>query len=161
MRDVGEVGVGDVEIAVLVHECGVLLFVVGNAGRERRDVPVHMCVALMTAEAQHVEPFGGHRLAHGLPDAMNAALELDVLIGGERTDHVGAVFDGGDERVPEQGRPFGEEGNADVVPEHDQMIIAAPGDNGADEADRVVRVGADPLHVGLDVERDPRVSGHA
>ena len=105
-----------------------------NARWKRRDVPVHVRVALVAAEAQHVEPFGRYRLADGSTDAVDAALELDVLVGGERVDHVGAVFERGDQCVAEQRRPLGEERDTYVVAEDHEVIVPLAGHDGADEA---------------------------
>ena len=46
----------------LVHQSDELLLFVGHAGRECDDMPVHVGVALLAAEAQDVDAFGGHGL---------------------------------------------------------------------------------------------------
>ena len=159
MRSASVLGVGDVEVAVLGHQRGVLLFAIRNAGWERRDVPVHVRVALVAAEAQEVEALGRHRLRDGASDSVHAALQIGVLVFGEVVDDVGAVLERRDERVADQRRVLREERDADVVAEEHHVVVAFAADDRADEAPACRRVGAHAALVVVDVERNPFGSG--
>ncbi len=112
----------------------------------------------MAPETQHVEPFGRHRLADGATDAMNATLELDVFLHSEGVDHIGAVLERRNQRVPEEGRPLGEKRHAHVVAEDDAVILSLTRHDRADEAASFLGRGRDGLDVGGDIERDLRVA---
>jgi hypothetical protein len=51
-----------------------LLFAIRKAGRLRHDVPVHVTIALLAAQAQHVQPFGRHAAPKRFADPMHPAL---------------------------------------------------------------------------------------
>jgi hypothetical protein len=101
-RESSLVRLGNIEVAVFVHECRVLLLLVGNAWWERSDVPMDVRTALVAPERQHVETLGGYCSRYGASEFVHSALELDVLVLSEVPDNVGAMVEGGEDRVAEQ-----------------------------------------------------------
>ena len=71
-REGGQVAVWDVEVAIFVHEGGVLLSVVGDARRERRDVPMDVGVALLAAQSEDIEALGRDCSAYGSAEPMHS-----------------------------------------------------------------------------------------
>ena len=65
-----------------------LLFAIRKTGRLRHDVPVHVSIALLAAQAQHVQPFGRHAAPKRFADPMHPALQGHVLVLTEIARHV-------------------------------------------------------------------------
>jgi hypothetical protein len=159
-RERGLVGVRDVEETVFVHESRVLLPFVRNARRERCDMPVDMCVALIAPQRQNVEPLSRYDERHGSTEPMHATLKLYVFVLGEVTHDSRAVFERCDKRVANECRVHREKTDADVVASDDQMTVEITRDDRADEARSASTVCTRALHVTRDIERDSRVVGH-
>ena len=51
-----------------------LLFAIRQTRWLRHDVPVHVSIALLAAQAQHVQPFGRHAAPKGFADPVHPAL---------------------------------------------------------------------------------------
>ena len=62
------------------REGGELLFLVRNAGRQRRDVPVDVPVSGLAAQAHDVEPLGGQLLADRFSHPVDQALQREILL---------------------------------------------------------------------------------
>src|SRR5947208_15959467 len=65
-----------------------LLFAICQTGRLRHDMPVHVSIALLAAQAQHVQPFGRHAAPQRFADPMHPALQGHVLVLTEIARHV-------------------------------------------------------------------------
>src|SRR5262245_50287278 len=111
----GEIGLRalvDVEDAVLRHESMELLLPVRHSGRQRRDVPVHVGVALLAAQAEAVHPLGRDRGRDGSGDAMHSSLECEELLLAQLKYPVLDVLFRCDQAMAEQGRIADEESSS-------------------------------------------------
>jgi len=99
-RKVGQVVVGNIEVASLCDHGGLLL-VVGNARWQWREMPVDVTVGLLTAQRQHIEAFDIEQTGQRRTRAMHDPLDGEVLLSREVADRVLAMVDGGYQEVPE------------------------------------------------------------
>jgi len=106
-------------------------------------------VALVAAEAAYVQAIGFNHALDGPADAVHALLEREVFVRREAAQRVDAMFERRDERVAEERRRHREEGDAEVVSEHDVVIVAFAAHDLANEA----RAALNSAYVGVDVER--------
>ena len=66
--DVGLAGFGDVDYSIVFPQGAEFLLVVGDSGRQRRHVPMHVRVRLLAAEGQRIDALGRHRCRDGSRD---------------------------------------------------------------------------------------------
>jgi hypothetical protein len=124
----------DIQDAVFCHEGVVLLLVVGHSRGKRGDVPVHVRVALLAAQAQAVHPLGRHDCGYGPGNPVHDVLEREELRLRQVVDPVLDVPPGCRQAIPEQGRV--------AVEEHDRPgvliddLMAGAGGTGGDAADK-------------------------
>jgi hypothetical protein len=104
--------------AAVPGEGGELLLLVGNAWRQRRDVPVDVPVSGLAAQAQDVEPLGGQLLADRFSHPVDQALQGEILLDTEVGGDLLPVGSRCHQRVPEQRVVPGEERNGVVVGPH-------------------------------------------
>jgi hypothetical protein len=134
LRKLGQFVLSEVEAGVGV-ECGKLLLFEGRARRERRDMPVHVSVPLLAAEAENVKPLRWHDAAHGLADAMHDLLKLKILVGAEVAGDLLAMLARCHQHVAVESRIRIEKCDRGVVLVDDVVAkIGVPGDQLADEA---------------------------
>ena len=122
VRLLGAFFVGEGEHTLcLVHQCAELLLLVGHTGRERDDVPVHVGVALLTAEAQDVDALGGDRLRECSTDGTDQGLQLEVAVECEVLDNSFSMIDRGDEDVTALDVEVGQERDVAFVSVDDEL----------------------------------------
>ena len=86
-----------------------LLLLVRDARRQRKQVPVDVGVALLRAEAEHVQALGLDSAADGERDPAQHSLELEVLVLREFAHDVDAMVlqrDAARDELAEEARPF-------------------------------------------------------
>jgi hypothetical protein len=75
-----------------VFICAKLL-IVGDARRQRRQVPVDMAVPLLAAQAEEVQALAGDRPPQRLGDAVDDPLQSSVLFQGKVAGHLLSVHE--------------------------------------------------------------------
>jgi hypothetical protein len=144
-------GVEDVLAVRAPVERDQLLLLVGHAWRKRREVPVDVRVPLLRAEAEDVQPLGRSGSTQCLSDAVDDALQLDVLLFGEVGGDFLDVPLGSYKGVSTEGRVAIEERDCMLVLV-DHVVRRASGDELADEA----RTFASSSMVGANVHECPQ-----
>jgi hypothetical protein len=114
-------------------ECLGLLLLERNAGRQRRDVPVDVAIALPASEAEDVQALGRERLPDGFAHAMNERLKPQVLVEREIAGDLLAVRLRRDERLTAERRKLAHEHDGELVLV-DDVVGPVAGDELADEA---------------------------
>lgn len=140
-----------------MHEGGELLLVVGHVGRECDDVPVHVCVALLTPEAQDVDAFGGNRPRQRSADGTNEGLHREVVVEWKVLDDVFSVCDRCDEDVAALDVEVRQERDVVVISVDDEL--SSWGFTGHDAAHEAVTTSG-AFDVGGSVERNASIVIH-
>ena len=135
LGETGLAGVVDIEHAVLRHERMKLLLPVGHAWRQRRDVPVHVGVALLAAQTEAVHPLGRNRRCDRSGHPVHDPLECQELFLAEISYPVLDMLFGCDQAVAEQGRIADEESNRGGILVYIVVrIVRVPGKDCTDKA---------------------------
>ena len=96
---------------------------------------MHVSDCLLTSEAQHFHARQGRRgTLRARPD--RPAVQREVLRFGEVVDHTSPMLEGRDEAASEKRRVLGQESDADLVAEDDEMVVVIASGNRADETQR-------------------------
>jgi hypothetical protein len=133
-------GVIDIQDAVLTHKGVGLLLMVRHPGREGRDVPVQVCVALLAAQAEQIHPLCGHSSSNGPRHPVHHALQCQILRFAQLMDPALDVPLGRNQAVAPQGRVAGQEGDrVAVVIDVVMTVVRVPGQDCADEAGAFTR----------------------
>lgn len=120
---------------------------------------MHVPVALLTPEAQNIEPFRGYDTPNGFPDSTHDILEGEVFLAIEVPGHLFAVLARRNEHVAVEHRVFVQERDRAVVFVDDAMLeIRIACEELADEA-TAGELRADGVESTLRLSMQPAYSG--
>ncbi len=139
-----------IEVSVLEHDAVELLLGGWHSWWQRHHVPVDVRVAVLTAEAEDVEPFDWQDLRQSSAQMMYESLDSEVAGEVEVGDDLFSVLKGRDEEVsPLQGW-LAQDCDQVVVAVHDVLAVVA-GPTVDDAAEEAVAL-TDSRFVGLVIE---------